>query len=179
MKLPGDNPTFVDERQLTAFIVPRRALDAQQAQNFATTLHEKIGRHLNAYMLPNGYQFLENLPITIGGKVDRQNLLGRDLDLILPTSVSSLQASSDPTSPALADTKMVQSITDLFREVLKLRTDHSIAPSDSFFFLGGQSILLLRLQAKIKRSFKVTLTLADLVKAPTPAGACWSVRCHC
>ena len=170
MEMPGDKSTFVDERQLIAFIVPRHALDAQQAQKFATTLHEKIGRHLNAYMLPNGYQFLDHLPVTIGGKVDRQNLLGRDLDLILPTSVSSLQASSDPAAQALADTKMLQSITDLFREVLKLRTDHQIAPSDSFFSLGGQSILLLRLQAKIKRSFKVTLTLADLFKAPTPAG---------
>ena len=170
MKLPGDNPNLVDERQLIAFIVLRHTLDAQQAQKFATTLHEKIGRHLNAYMLPNGYQFLDNLPVTIGGKVDRQNLLGRDLDLILPTSVSSLHASSDAVPQALADKRIVQSITDLFREVLKLPTDYQIAPSDSFFSLGGQSILLLRLQAKIKRSFKVTLTLADLFKAPTSAG---------
>lgn len=166
----GDSPSLVDERQLVAFIVPRYVLDAQQKQQFVTALHEKIGKYLNAYMLPNGYQFLDNLPVTIGGKVDRQNLLGRDLDVVLPTPVSSMYGSNEPVPHGLTDTKLVRSIADIFRDVLKLPKDRQIAPSDSFFMLGGQSILLLRLQAKIKRAFKVTLTLADLFKAPTPAG---------
>lgn len=44
------NPTesLTDNRQLVAFIVPRDRLDVRQKQAFATTLHEKVGVHLNA-----------------------------------------------------------------------------------------------------------------------------------
>lgn len=121
-------------------------------------------------MLPNGYQFLDNLPVTIGGKVDRQNLLTRDQDLILPSSASSVHASNQQSDQAITDRVLLQIITDVFREVLKLPKDYQVAPTDNFFKLGGQSILLLRLQAKVKRTFKTTLTLTDLLKAPTPAG---------
>lgn len=53
--------------------------------------------------------------------------------------------------------------------MLKLSKDFQVGPTDNFFALGGQSILLLRLQAKIKRTFKTEMTLTDLLKAPTPA----------
>lgn len=94
----GINPTeeastLTDDRQLVAFIVPRDHLDVRQKQAFVTSLHKKTGIHLNDYMLPNGYQFLDNLPVTIGGKVDRQNLLSRDLNLVLPSSVLSTRTS--------------------------------------------------------------------------------------
>ncbi|KAL8723018.1 MAG: hypothetical protein Q9181_007374 [Wetmoreana brouardii] len=170
----GANATgeMTDNRQLVAFIVPRDRLDIQQKQAFVTSIHEKIGVHLNTYMLPNGYQFLDNLPVTIGGKVDRQNLLGRNLDLILPSSAPSTDRSTGQGHQGVPDKILLQVITNIFREVLKLPKEFHVAPTDNFFKLGGQSILLLRLQAKIKRAFKTPLTLTDLFKAPTPAGVC-------
>ncbi len=166
----GESSSLTDDRQLVAFIVPPPGLDATQRQTFVTSLHEKIGTYLNNYMLPNGYQFLDKLPVTIGGKVDRQNLLKRDLHLVFPSSVSSPQAPNEQMSKESINTKVIHSITNMFREVLKLPRDHQIAPTDNFFVLGGQSILLLRLQSKIKRTFKTAISLTDLFKAPTPAG---------
>lgn len=161
---------MTDDRQLIAFVVPQQRLDVAQKQNFATILQKRIGEHLNAYMLPNGYHFLENLPVTIGGKVDRQNLLNRELDLVYPSRALANKNTSQELVKGAPDEKPMQSITNSFREVLKLPKERHIAPLDSFFELGGQSILLLRLQSKIKRSFKVSLSLAELVKAATPAG---------
>ena len=165
-----ENATLTDDRQLVAFIVPRDKLDARQKQAFVTFIHRRIGMYLNSYMLPNGYHFLDNLPVTIGGKVDRQNLLNRDLDLTLPSSRLSTQTSSEQTHQLSSDIELLNPIMDIFREVLKLPKELQLTPTDNFFALGGQSILLLRLQAKIRRTFKTALTLTDLVKAATPAG---------
>ena len=166
----GDKSSFTDDRKLVAFIVPRQQLDARQKQTLVTSIHEKLGTHLNTYMLPNGYQFLENLPVTIGGKVDRQNLLSRDLDLVLPSAVNPLQISDERSIRSSVDNKVMQSIINIFREVLNLSKDRQVAITDTFFALGGQSILLLRLQSKLKRAFKVAVSVTDLFKSPTPAG---------
>ncbi|KAL8701333.1 MAG: hypothetical protein Q9224_000549, partial [Gallowayella concinna] len=167
----SDRTDLTDNRQLVAFIVPRNRLEnKQKTAAFVTSLHEKIGVYLNTYMLPNGYHFLDSLPLTIGGKVDRQSLLGRDLDLVLPSSGPSEDLSNPQRHQGALDEVVLHTTTDIFREVLKLPAEFQIAPTDNFFKLGGQSILLLRLQAKIKRAFKISLTLTDLLKAPTPAG---------
>ena len=171
----GDKSSLTDDRKLVAFIVPREELDARQKQTLVTSIHEKIGAHLNTYMLPNGYQFLENLPVTIGGKVDRQNLLSQDLDLVLPSAVEPLQTSDERSIRSSVNTKVMQSIIDIFREVLNLPKDRQVAATDTFFALGGQSILLLRLQSKLKRAFKVTVSVTELFKAPTPAGVYYAI----
>ncbi|MCJ1260514.1 hypothetical protein MMC22_000375 [Lobaria immixta] len=142
--IQNSGSAMTDDRQLIAFVVPQQRLNPAQ----------------------NGYQFLENLPVTIGGEVDRQNLLNRELDLVHPSRASGKKELATRES---LDEKIIQSITKSFREVLKLPRERQIAPLDNFFDLGGQSILLLRLQSKIKRSFKVSPSLADLFKAATPA----------
>ncbi|KAL8810346.1 MAG: hypothetical protein Q9200_002647 [Gallowayella weberi] len=166
----GSTASLTDNRQLVAFIVPRDRLENKRKTAFVTSLHEKIGIYLNSYMLPNGYQFLDSLPLTIGGKVDRQSLLGRDLDLVLPSSGPTEDASKPQMNQGPPDNTELHTTTNIFREVLRLPAEFHIAPTDNFFKLGGQSILLLRLQAKIKRAFKTSLTLTDLLKSPTPAG---------
>lgn len=168
--IQNSGSAMTDDRQLIAFVVPQQRLNPAQKRTFVTVLHKEIGKHLNTYMLPSGYQFLENLPVTIGGKVDRQDLLNRELDLVHPSRASGKKELAEGATRESLDEKIIQSITKSFREVLKLPRERQIAPVDKFFDLGGQSILLLRLQSKIKRSFKVSPSLADLFKAATPAG---------
>ena len=161
--------SLTDDRQLIAFLIPKKKkMDDPQQQNFINMLHSRIGKHLNFYMLPNGYQILEELPVLIGGKVDRQKLLKSDLVLLYP-SINSLGALSTEKGQENGDDKILLAVIDLFRDVLTLAKDRKIEPSKSFFQLGGQSILLLRLQAKIKRTMKVTLALTAFFKDPTPA----------
>lgn len=113
-------------------------------------------------MHPNGYQFLDSLSITIRGKVDRRNLLNRDLDLVLPSLVPSTDVSIQRRNREVPDKVLLPAVTNIFREVLKLPKEFRIVPTDNLFKLGGQSILLLRPQAKIKRKFKTALILAYL-----------------
>ena len=164
-----DTSSLTDDRQIIAFVVPRQPLNAKEKQSFVTSVHQRLATHLNAYMLPSGYEFLDNLPVTIGGKVDRRNLLSRSLDLVLPSN-GAQQEVEEQTSSTPVDPKVMNAIIEIFREMLKIPKDRQIEPTDSFFDLGGQSILLLRLKAKLKRAFKTAPSLGDLFKVPTPAG---------
>ena len=56
-------------------------------------------------------------------------------------------------------------LAKLFQEVLSVP---SVGAEDSFFDLGGHSILAARLLTKIERKWSVQLSLADLVESPTP-----------
>lgn len=161
--------SMTDDRQLIAFVVVRKPLNAMEKRTFVRLMNQKIGDYLNAYMIPHAYQFLENFPVTIGGKVDRSSLLKRELDLVYPSAISNDQQLIESNSRVPTEEEVFQFITRSFREVLKLPNEHQIAPTDSFFELGGQSILLLRLQYKIKRHLKVSLPLSDMFKEPTPA----------
>jgi aryl carrier-like protein len=165
----NESPEFTDDRQLIAYLVPQESLDLVQKRTFVTELHKKLAQQLNSYMLPNGYQFLTNLPVTIGGKVDRQNLLNRDLDLLYP-AMGSAEDGKESSVIRDADANTLKAITQIFKEVLKLPESHEVEASDNFFELGGQSIVVLRLQAKLKRTFKTSVSLSELFKAPTPVG---------
>ena len=158
---------LTDDRQLIAFIVCNHNLSPAEKSDYVTALHEKIGEYLNPYMLPNGYQFLSELPVTIGGKVDGQNLLKRDLELTYP-SMNASESSGQSTAKETIDEKVLKTTVQIFKDVLKLPKERELLPTDNFFQLGGQSILLLRLQSKLKRNFKTVPTLPELFKAPTP-----------
>ncbi|EZF68845.1 hypothetical protein H105_08627 [Trichophyton soudanense CBS 452.61] len=174
----ADSQDITDNRQLIAFVVTKKPFtDQKSKQAFAFDLNNKAGRHLNNYMLPNGYQFLDALPVTIGGKVDRQRLLNCDLSLTFPTAATETIESQTAASNDKPDDKLVNTVLQGFQEILKLPEDQDIGVNDSFFELGGQSILMLRLQARLKRVLKVTPTLAMMFEKPTPMGiahAIWS-----
>ena len=162
-----DTSGLGDSRQLVAYLVHKEKLTPAQKQTFVTRLHEELGKTLSSYMLPNGYQFLNALPVTIGGKVDRQNLLSGDLELVFPRAEVKGKKNS---GTADVDLATLNKVKDLFKVMLKLPTSHELDAIDNFFQLGGQSVLLVRLQARIKKAFKVVPILSDLFKEPTPLG---------
>ncbi|KAL2758025.1 hypothetical protein ACRALDRAFT_1068472 [Sodiomyces alcalophilus JCM 7366] len=164
-----------EDIQLIAYLVPKAGLAASNRASFVSQLHDKAKPHLNDYMLPNGYQFLEKLPVTIGGKVDRRNLLSRDLDLIYPNTAAAATPAAANGSADAADAanELEDSVMAVFRGVLG---DKYADPSDNFFQRGGHSILLVRLQARIKKQFKVAPPLPQMIKDPTAAAVCAYIR---
>lgn len=166
----AEDSSLTDERQLVAFLVYNQVLQAHEKENLVLMLHERLANHLNYYMLPSGYQFLNSLPVTIGGKVDRKALLTTETQLVYPSS-----SSATSTGDAEQD-EVLEKVIQLFKDVLKLPKDRHVAPTDNFFELGGQSILLLRAHSKIKRTFNVAPALKDLFSAATPAEMAEKVR---
>ncbi|KAG8417127.1 putative Hybrid PKS-NRPS biosynthetic cluster [Metarhizium acridum] len=165
-----------EQQQLIAYLVPKANI-TNEADKVAiiSHLHRKIKPHLNYYMLPNGYQFLAKLPVTLGGKVDRRNLLERQLELLFPSSITTQPGRNGPTTTTASDQRtedLEGTILALFRTTL----GGEIELNDSFFERGGNSILLVRLQAKVKKQFKIAPPLPALIREPTAAAVCAYLR---
>ncbi len=139
------------DQRLIAYVV---AGDGQPAAPLAV-LREQLQGKLPEYMLPSSYVFLEKLPLTASGKVDRRALPepepGRD------TLAQEFVPPSTPVEEALAR---------IWSEVLKIE---KIGINDDFFDLGGHSLLATQLISRVRESFDVDLALRIVFEAPTIA----------
>lgn len=114
---------------------------------------------LPQYMVPVAAIALRKLPLSNHSKVDRRAIKA------LPLPKRSQAARSDE---ELTET-MIQ-LRGVWREVLgKINKDLGleIGPSTSFFLVGGNSLLIIRLQSKIRTTFNIALSLHDLLGANT------------
>ncbi|CAM5729899.1 Non-ribosomal peptide synthetase OS=Streptomyces fumanus OX=67302 GN=GCM10018772_35740 PE=4 SV=1 [Streptomyces fumanus] len=138
---PGD-------QRLVAYVVahPGRTLDT-------AALRESTGGHLPEYMVPAAVVTLDALPLTVNGKLDRAALPAPDL------AARTGRAPATPTEEVLSG---------LFGEVLGLER---VGAEASFFDLGGDSLLAMRLIARVRSVLEAEIGIRDLFTAPTVAAA--------
>jgi amino acid adenylation domain-containing protein len=143
---PGD-------KRLVAYVVAR-----QGSACTATDLREHLGRRLPEYMIPSAFVFLDSLPLTASGKVDRK---------ALPAPQSGRRDSESgyvtPQTPAQ------KVLCEIFAQVLGIE---KTGIHDDFFNLGGNSLLAVRLLHRIEEEFQKSLPLATLFKTRTVAQLC-------
>ncbi|MCH0573408.1 amino acid adenylation domain-containing protein, partial [Streptomyces sp. MUM 136J] len=111
-----------------------------------------VGERLPEFMVPAVVVVLEALPVTVNGKLDRKALPVPDF-----SSVVSGAAPRDAREQVLCD---------LFAEVLGLER---VGIEDSFFDLGGHSLLVTRLVNRVRTEMQVELPLRALFEAPNVA----------
>ncbi|WP_040791513.1 non-ribosomal peptide synthetase [Nocardia paucivorans] len=97
-------------------------------------LRAAAGAALPAYMVPTAIMVLERIPLTPMGKVDRTALPAPDFGARTPTG-------------RVASTPREKTLAALFAEVLGL---DSVGADESFFALGGDSILSIQLVSRAK-----------------------------
>ncbi|MCB4769601.1 amino acid adenylation domain-containing protein [Ancylobacter sp. Lp-2] len=137
-------------KRLIAFIK-----QAPQASREALihTIGDRLRRALPAYMVPSGFRVVEALPLTANGKIDRTQL----------TTIP-----EDATSAATATPRagLEEAVARIWGEVLDL----SHVPRDvSFFELGGTSLRLMNVHARLPSLGRAPLPLVDLFDHPTVA----------
>jgi spermidine synthase/acyl carrier protein len=114
-----------------------------------------LEKKLPDYMIPSYFVFLDQLPLTPGGKIDRKALPA-------PGKV--------PAGEYIAPRDVVEEkMAFLWSEVLEINKD-LIGIDHNFFQLGGHSIKVTILIAKIHKEFKVKIPLARLFKTPNIRG---------
>jgi amino acid adenylation domain-containing protein len=136
-------------RQLVAYVQPGGPPPS------ASELRDFLEPRLPAWMVPAGFAFLDALPLTASGKVDRATL-GR-----MPFE---LQGGTEGEEPA-TDTE--RALAGIWMEVLGVER---VGRGDHFFHLGGHSLLAMRLASRVRARLGVELELRDLFEAPTLAG---------
>ncbi|WP_052517558.1 amino acid adenylation domain-containing protein [Archangium violaceum] len=111
-----------------------------------------LKQRLPEYMVPSAFVVLEELPLTSSGKVD-----GR----ALPAPGESRQGSRSSVPPR---DELERQLANVWEEVLGVT---SVGVTDSFFELGGQSLLAVRLVARLRERLGHTVPLAALFEGPT------------
>lgn len=138
----------------------RKALIAYLTGNKATGDSNKVRHHISNllpdYMIPSGFVWLEELPKTTSGKVDRKALPKPDLKR---PELNTLYKSPK--------TKLEKDIIGLFIDIFQY---DKIGIDDNFFELGGNSLLAQKTVAELKYQFNCHLPITRLYQYPTAAG---------
>jgi acyl-coenzyme A synthetase/AMP-(fatty) acid ligase/acyl carrier protein len=138
------------EKYLAAYIVPRGS-PAPTIDELRSFLKNK----LPDYMIPSAFVFLDALPLT-NGKLDRK---------ALQKPGSNRPEVNQPYMSPRSDVE--RKMAQIWEGVFDLR---SIGICDSFFDLGGHSLMATRIFAKVAETFGVELTMRHILDAPTVAG---------
>ncbi|TKY87080.1 hypothetical protein EX895_003757 [Sporisorium graminicola] len=169
-----------DDRSTVAFVVPKESRDTKRAQQeLFHGLEKAVAAHLNPYMLPSFYVQLASLPTTVGGKVNRLALMQGEYDFLRPVLPSSSPDEFQPSSGTSQVTthsdeaneggdKTLSEVVGIFRTILRGTDASKINEDSDFFKAGGTSLLVVRLQSRLKRTFGFAPTIATIVKQPTP-----------
>jgi amino acid adenylation domain-containing protein len=145
------------DRRLVAYVVPTR-----EPAPTVSELHGFLKAKLPAYMAPAAFVFLETLPLTPSGKVDRN---------ALPQPEGS-RPELDRGFVAPHDA-FERQLTHMWEDLLGVKP---IGVQDDFFELGGHSLLAVQLFARIEKVTGKRLPLATLFQSPTVAHLAYSLR---
>ncbi|MBQ1117161.1 non-ribosomal peptide synthetase [Streptomyces sp. C3-3] len=134
-------------RQLVAYVVP----DAGAQMPEPVVLRKDVATALPDYMVPAAFVTLDALPLTSNGKLDRAALPVPEFDTGVP--------GRDPA------TEREETLCRIFAELLGRP---AVGVDDSFFDLGGDSIVSIQLVSRA-RTAGIELSVADVFEHRTPA----------
>jgi len=135
------------EQVLVGYLV-QGTLPAPSSAALRQALREKLPSH----MVPSSFVWIESLPLTPSGKVDRK---------ALPPLARAGTRRADRQAPRTA---LEKQLCRIWEETLKVRP---VALEDDFFDLGGTSLQALQLFERIERRLGKRIPLAVILQAST------------
>ncbi|WP_353303884.1 amino acid adenylation domain-containing protein [Sessilibacter corallicola] len=141
----------VSERLVAFLVTENNSTTSADTQRVQSALEET----LPPYMVPQQWLWLDSLPLTINGKLDRRELM----------ALADAGPDSDAVEGRDPRDQLEQQLVAIWSQIL--RRD-SVSIDDNFFELGGDSILSLQVIAKAKKA-GITLTPKQLFDEQTIA----------
>ena len=136
-------------KQLVAYVVSRSQRPS------VDDLKRALATRLPEYMVPAQFVFLDAMPLTTNGKVDRKALPAPSDD------------TAAPASGVAPRTKTEQKLAAIWAELLG---HDRFGVEDNFFELGGHSLQAIKIVSKIREAFEVSLSPQALFDEPTIGG---------
>jgi amino acid adenylation domain-containing protein len=138
-----------DDQNIIAYLVPVPGVPMPPAE-----LRGALLQTLPEYMIPAAFVMVEEMPTTPNGKLDRKALPA-------PVVARKTRDSVPPETPTQI------TLAGMWESLLKIE---NVGIHESFFDLGGHSILAARLMAQIRSSFGVQLPQHHIFRTPTISG---------
>ena len=142
-----------DDRRLVAYVVSNR--DALESESLEADLKSLLVKQLPEYMRPSTFIFLDAIPLTPNGKIDRSALPRPD--------ASQRKLKGIYVAPR---NQIEEELTGIWAAVLRRET---VGIEDNFFELGGHSLLATQVISRIREHLKVELPLRKMFESPTVA----------
>src|SRR5262249_28791690 len=136
------------DKRLVAYVVltPGSVSGANEFRDFLKT-------RLPEYMIPSAFVFIDAVPLTPSGKVDKDTLARTT------AALAEVDAEHVP-----GRTAVEKALVEEWERLLDVRP---IGIADNFFDLGGHSLLGVRLIARIEKRFGKHVPVAVLFESPT------------
>ncbi|MCK4261108.1 MAG: amino acid adenylation domain-containing protein, partial [Halanaerobiales bacterium] len=135
------------DRYLVAYIELETGTEIEELRSY---LKEK----LPSYIIPSYFVVVDQMPLTINGKLDRKALLDQ-------TEEGLEKVRGVYVAPA---DEVEEKLVEIWEEILGVE---KIGVLDSFFELGGHSLRATTMVARIYKELNVELSLRDVFKNPT------------
>ncbi len=148
-------------KQLIAYLVIEKefAADLVSKEEFIRELRKELSVFLTEYMIPSHMILLEEMPLTVNGKIDRKAL--RELKIEF----------SEHANYVAPITETEQALAQLWSRLLSIPVER-ISVNNNFFDLGGNSLLLILLLSNIKDTLNLKVSFAQFYLDPTIKGLC-------
>ncbi|NEO85010.1 MAG: amino acid adenylation domain-containing protein [Spirulina sp. SIO3F2] len=156
-----DNPDR--ETLLVAYVVPKLKPINSTSQLTVRTLRDTLKQQLPNYMIPTEFVILDELPLTLNGKIDRRAL-----------PVPQWLRSDDQTYQP-ATTEIEEALVKIWSELLEMDAAQ-ISVYDSFEELGGTSLLVLPMLAQVGESLQVEVPLEAFLENSTLVGLATTIE---
>ncbi|WP_387464065.1 phototemtide A non-ribosomal peptide synthetase PttB [Photorhabdus sp. RM323S] len=134
----------ISNKYLVAYVVLRKPNSCSSEE-----LNKWLRKHLPDYMLPAVIMIVDSFPLMPNGKIDRHALL------------APIFKSGERVLPESSQEKI---LCKIFEEVLGFE---SIGINDSFFKLGGNSLLAIQLLIRLRIQLNIELPLKAIFESPT------------
>ncbi|HEU4321538.1 MAG TPA: MupA/Atu3671 family FMN-dependent luciferase-like monooxygenase [Roseiflexaceae bacterium] len=142
-----------NDTRLLAYIVPHIPPAGEgDAEELLAALRQLAHEHLPASMVPSQIVALPALPHTANGKIDRA---------LLP--VPQVARAETQRSYIPPESVLEQAIAGIWRDVLGVE---QVGVSDSFFDLGGHSLLMAQVHSRLRTELQIDIPLIKLLEHP-------------
>lgn len=150
------------DKRLVAYIATKNS------QISANELRELLARTLPAYMIPSSFEIVAAFPLTVNGKVDRRALSANKVESQVVKNISVTRpVEADLATSSVPKTSTEHILIAIWSEVLG---EQQIGIYDNFFDLGGTSVLILKVGARIQAELDIqTLPVVKLFQYSTIA----------
>lgn len=138
------------EKRLVAYVVTAPGVSSN-----VNDLRNHLKERLPDYMIPSAFVYMDALPLTSHGKIDRRALPAPDAER--PALDEAFIAPRTPAEKTLASIW------------IKLLGLDRVGINDNYFELGGDSLLATQLVSHVRSTFAVEFPLVELFRHPTLA----------
>ena len=154
-----------DQSTDTAFLVAYIVVAAETktdenadrlTENQLQEIRLRLQDRLPLYMVPQRLVSITEIPMTAAGKIDEKRL----------PRIALTRSSGEVNNLQRELSAAEQAVAEIWRELLQCGP---VGPHDNFFDLGGHSLLILRLHARLTEQFGDQLEVVDLFRYPTVA----------